>query len=364
MRASVFTLFLLVLMLGSIAQSSRPTQGCNKPITDNEFGMKRKSVLQQPTEAGKLKAAKSVVMSNCLSVKQVRSLIELLKEDANRLDVAKSAWNTTVDKENYFVVLDGFARFSTAFMWYDFITNGKTNPGDIRPNDLPGALNFPPFDYPEYGNYRGPSNCNKPFLESEFTKFAQQVAAKNLESDRMVMLSRIARDYCFSVSQTMKLASLLESESNRLSFFKTVYNSVFDVKNLPFGTQLFTQIPNKTAYTDFINSHGNSSGPAVLPPPCTISANDFSQITETINKESINSTKVSLAKQIIRSKKCFTVKQVSEILRLIPFEDSRLELAKFSYDYTTDRENYYQLADVFSFSQSKEDLMKFLETKR
>ena len=80
-----------------------------------------------------------------------------------------------------------------------------------------------------------------------------------------------------------------------------------------------------------------------------------------IRKESFNSTKVTLAKQILRSKQCFTTVQIREMLKLFSFDDSRLEMAKFAWEFTTDRDNYYQVADVFTFSSSKEELMKFLE---
>jgi hypothetical protein len=51
------------------------------------------------------------------------------------------------------------------------------------------------------------------------------------------------------------------------------------------------------------------------------------------------------------------------MVKLFSFDDSRLEIAKYAWDYTIDRDNYYQVADVFTFSSSKESLMKFLEGK-
>jgi hypothetical protein len=49
------------------------------------------------------------------------------------------------------------------------------------------------------------------------------------------------------------------------------------------------------------------------------------------------------------------------ILQLFTFEDNKLELAKFAYDYCIDRENYYRVNDVFTFSSSKDELSRFLQ---
>lgn len=360
MKKIILILLLLFPILYSIAQ--RP-QRCDETIPDYLFRQKQKSVTLQPTEERKLQVASAIAVNNCLSTEQVKAIAKLFIDDYHRLAFAKAAWLNTVDKENFYFVYDDFACFSTVFMLHDFVKSMEGHPMDyLPPFEPPASLNFPALDYPAGENYRGPSNCNHPIREDDFFRLARQVAAKNSETSRMILLTQISRDNCLSVSQIMKFASMLTSETDRLSFFKTGYMSVFDLNNLTFGVQLFAHIPNKAAYNEFISRPAPGTGPVIVP-PCEVNNSEFGQIKETISKESFNSTKLSLAKQIIRSKQCFTVWQITEMVKLFSFEDSRLELAKFSFDYTLDQENYFRVADAFNFSTSREELMKFLELK-
>jgi len=360
MKKNSLILLLLFFFFFSLAQ--RP-QHCDVPIPDHVFRQKLKSVNLQTTEERKLQVANAIAVNNCLSTEQVKAIATLFIDDFNRLDFAKRAWITTVDKNNFYFVYDDFAYFSTVFMLHDYIKARESHPTDYLPPYIPTvSLNFPALDYPAYENYRGPSNCTYPIRDDEFNRLAMQLANSTSEASRMLFLRQIAQNNCLSVSQIMKFASMLASEPDRLSFFKTDNLSVFDLNNLPFGVQLFAHIPNKAAFNDYISRYSPGPFPAVLP-PCSVNEGDFSQIKETIRKERFNSTKLTLAKQIIRSKKCFTVWQITEMVKLFTFGDSQLELAKFAFDYTIDQENYYRVAEAFTFSSGKEDLMKFLETK-
>jgi hypothetical protein len=45
------------------------------------------------------------------------------------------------------------------------------------------------------------------------------------------------------------------------------------------------------------------------------------------------------------------------------FEKNKLEVAKFGFDYCTDKNNYYLLNDAFSFASSVDELSSYLEGK-
>jgi hypothetical protein len=101
-----------------------------------------------------------------------------------------------------------------------------------------------------------------------------------------------------------------------------------------------------------------------VPPPCTISQEDFRQMKESISKQSFDNTKATMARQIIKSANCPTTQQVKEILGLFSFEETKLDIAKFAYDYTIDKRNYFAVNDVFSFAASVEELTKYINSKR
>ena len=55
-------------------------------------------------------------------------------------------------------------------------------------------------------------------------------------------------------------------------------------------------------------------------------------------------------------------RQVSELMQLMTFESSMLELAKNTYMHTLDKQNYYLANDAFNFESSIEDLNRFIQT--
>lgn len=56
--------------------------------------------------------------------------------------------------------------------------------------------------------------------------------------------------------------------------------------------------------------------------------------------------------------------QVKELLALFSYEDSKLELAKYAYDYTVDKGNYFMVNEAFSYSSSKESLMDYIKNRK
>lgn len=356
-----FWLIIFPLTFLTVFSHAQHTHRCEVPLPDYVFRQKQKSVSIQPNDKLKLQVATAIALNNCLSVQQVKILSSLFLDDLSRLDFAKAAWHTTVDKENFYFVYDEFANFSTVFMLRDYVTAMEVHPEDFKPPyHAETDLYFPPYDYPFAADYHGPSKCTMPMGEKEFNRLAEQLTGNSEESSRLIVLNKACRNTCLSVSQAMKLASLLNSETNRLSFFRNALPSIYDLDNLSYGAQLFSHIPNKAVYNEMIHEQVPGRNE---PPPCKIEPEEFKQIKESIGKESFNNTKLTLAKQIIRSKHCFTTQQVTGLVRLFNFDETRLELAKFAFDFTLDQDNYYQVADALTFSSSKEDLMKFLGSR-
>jgi hypothetical protein len=83
----------------------------------------------------------------------------------------------------------------------------------------------------------------------------------------------------------------------------------------------------------------------------------------TIENQSFNDTKLTVAKQIISSN-CMTVGHLIQILNLFSFDDTKLQLAKFAYDYIYDVNNYYQVNNVFSFESNVKELDEYIRNKR
>jgi len=105
---------------------------------------------------------------------------------------------------------------------------------------------------------------------------------------------------------------------------------------------------------DYDNNYGYERG---------MDDREFNQVLQSIEKEWLESNKLKSAIQIVKTNS-LTSAQVKEMALLFSFENNKLELAKQAYTNTVDKRNYYILNDVFSFSNSKDELNRYIRNAR
>ena len=88
---------------------------------------------------------------------------------------------------------------------------------------------------------------------------------------------------------------------------------------------------------------------------------DFESAKASIKSKSFDDSKLTLAKQIIGSN-CMLCSQIKELMLLITFEQTRLDLAKFAWSHNLDRGNYYKLNDAFTFESSIDELNQYTQS--
>lgn len=93
-----------------------------------------------------------------------------------------------------------------------------------------------------------------------------------------------------------------------------------------------------------------------------ISSSDFAAGKKSITASSFSDTQMKTAK-IFTKNNCLSVSQIKEVMAIFSFEASKLEYAKYAYDFCVDKRNYYQVNDAFTFSSSSDELNSFLESK-
>ena len=108
--------------------------------------------------------------------------------------------------------------------------------------------------------------------------------------------------------------------------------------------------------------------PAVTPrepaaqecPPMNVA--DYGRAKKSITNKSFADEKMTIVKQVLRAN-CLSVDQVIGFMELFSFEENKLEVAKAAYPKTTDQGNYYQVNDALTYSESVEELNRFLESQ-
>lgn len=356
---SILIILITGIALGSYAQDNR---NCVTPVSNFIYQQQFGSISSKKDEMQMLNQAKRFARENCLSTEQVKKIAELFQNDFNRLAFVQSAYDNTTDKDNFYEIYNSFTFFSNVFRLHDYVMErrGNTKPVvDIPPTSV---MSFPNFEYPDYRKYFGKIGCKNIINDQEFINLAEKVFKENSEDRKLNTALGISAYNCLQVAQVMKIASLLQNESSRLDFLKKSYQKVFDPDNYKFAAQVFTSDNFKNEFNTFIG--GGAVTVITTNPPCEINTQDFAAIKNQISKQSFTNTKLNLAKQLIQDKKCYKTAQIIELIALFPYSDSKMEIAKFAYDYTTDKDNYTKIADSFSFSRDKDDFLKFLQSKR
>lgn len=107
-----------------------------------------------------------------------------------------------------------------------------------------------------------------------------------------------------------------------------------------------------------------ASGPKPSPAGCSKPMADATFQTQlaTVKKQSFSDTKIKVAKTMI-SKNCLSTAQVANLLSAFSFEGDKLEMAKFAYPFTIDKDNYLTLTETFKFSSSTSELTRFLNAQ-
>ena len=132
--------------------------------------------------------------------------------------------------------------------------------------------------------------------------------------------------------------------------------------NTTSSTTVTSSSSSSNSYSDN-DVHQTTTAPsAVSNSGCSkaMSSVDFSKMKQSVDSKPFSDTKMSTAK-VATKNTCLSVNQIKEVCKLFSMDEDKLTYAKYAYDYCTDKANYYQVSDVFSFSTTADDLNAFLE---
>jgi len=110
-------------------------------------------------------------------------------------------------------------------------------------------------------------------------------------------------------------------------------------------------------HTSIVNESNNDN---VFAP---MSNQVFAQIKQTLQQQSFESSKLNFAKQSI-DKNSINTNQANEIINLLSMETDKLEFAKYAYNKVSDKEKYFAVSNSLSMQISKDELMKYIRTKK
>jgi hypothetical protein len=246
------------------------------------------------------------------------------------------------------------------------------------------------------GNYYSPPVM----APDEFARACDAIRRPGFDDDRLAVASQVARGGMLSSAHVATILGLLSFESTRLEFAKYAYHHVVDPYNyyvVNDGFSFSSSISDLNNYLSTVSvggqvvgtsgSYGSNGGGGNTVTystgtmtatggisggapsgnvgvnsynggcnmPVAICEADFERIVCTVRNRSFDSDRLLVAKQAVEGR-WINSGMVLRIMRLLSFESSRLDFAKFAYRLTVDPQNYYLVNDGFSFSSSSRDL--------
>jgi hypothetical protein len=203
-----------------------------------------------------------------------------------------------------------------------------------------------------------------PLDERQFQESINSLRRERNDSERL----RQARQphHRLSSRQVKEMAKLFADEQVRLEYAMAAYPQVVDPENFYEVYDAFTSFSKVMRLHDRVRQMREPApGPGYRPEPAFVGDEEFKDILKGIRNESFDNTRMRIAKQILStSRKPFLASQVKAMLGAFDFDAGRLELAKFAYEYTFDKERYFVVNEAFSFDSAKNDLARYIESKR
>lgn len=96
---------------------------------------------------------------------------------------------------------------------------------------------------------------------------------------------------------------------------------------------------------------------------CYMSDQEASNLAKQVANESFSDDKLRVANTAAKNK-CMSVAQITEVVKGFDHSEDQLSFLKAAYDRCSDKSNYYQLMETLTFSSDKEELEKYINSRR
>ena len=111
------------------------------------------------------------------------------------------------------------------------------------------------------------------------------------------------------------------------------------------------------------NNDRNGNGRGGARCNTAMSRDRFEAARRSVSDSKFEDTRLSMARQLL-SGNCMSAVQVAAICGVFNFEESRLDFAKYAYNYCVDPQNYFEVSRAFTFESSKTELNNYIQGSR
>jgi len=200
--------------------------------------------------------------------------------------------------------------------------------------------------------------------ESQYQELLRGLVAERNNAARLRRAVDLAKRRALSSLQVKTIATQLGDDAARLELAMAAYPGTVDPENFYDVYDAFSSFSKVMRLHDWIRQEARPTRAPVVVVAGAVSDKEMRDIVQVLRKEAFDSDRDKLGRQILTSgRKGFLAAQIKEMLKCFVFDDSRLEFAKFAYNYTADRDQYFQVNDAFIFSSSRDSFADYIQTR-
>jgi Domain of unknown function (DUF4476) len=336
---SILTLFLAVCAFAVFAQkpsfgdnyrdesdpngSRRFNQRCDDPFAERLFS-RDFTGLSNINFQYLDKELRNYTKSRCLSVGQVRRLANLLPSDREKFDYLTFSLAHVYYKDvnNYAITSTVFANQDAKYAYYRFLVReGIAVDQNAEAYVADKGFNSSMFATPQYDRFGNP--------------FPNEMNNRRINNS--------------------------DSYYNNNDAFNHSYGKEYKRRDNDDETRTNRDRNNNNTY--YNNRNGNYNGQSDYNSGYRdMTYREFEALKDRVKQNTSDKGKLDIAKSLTQQN-TFTSAQIADIARILVADNSRLEFAKFAYDYVYDRVNYFTVNEAFTSDKSRKELTQYIKNR-
>lgn len=277
--------------------------------------------------------------NNYFTVSQVKQLVALVPDEANRLYLAKISFRSIIDKDN-------FSQIHTLF-------NSQASRNELN-------------TFVDTYDDSNPVYTKVAMKEADYNVLYSDVQNRiGLGAKMSALVNIFANDsYYFTVAQARQLIQLVSSESNRLELAKASYDNIVDLSNFNQLYDVLSSTASRNELDVYVRGYQTTPGSAApISTRTPMATSSFTTLYSSVRNTFGFGAKMSRLTAIFENESYyFTVAQAKQLIQLVSSESNRLYLAKSAYGNITDTENFNLMYDVLTSQNSKNELSSYVNT--
>jgi hypothetical protein len=246
--------------------------------------------------------------------------------------------------------------------------------------------NYDKYDNDDYNN-----NYNSSELRNQdITDLGIRVKDRAMDDDKLKLMQTVLADRTYYTDQLRTMVAWLSFEDNKLAFLKSSYDNTVDKDNYWKLEDVFSFSSSKDQLNDYVtarkpqvvNTRDDRDRSRPMNDrdrnrpndrnhdyeynnvnPRAMSDQDINDLGARVKDRMGDSDKLKLAESVMGGKEVYT-DQLRTVMSWFSFESTKLDFAKWAYTITLDKENYWKLEDMFSFSSSKDELSDYVQAQK